>query len=144
VTGVAGRECLDEASTTFWCEEMLKVNRPCADRLSICRVLRKDNKSAYGPQGGADPIDIGYDCTSHRRFGHLARGHEAVLQIDDNVRRAARAQTVKHRDATTAEDEALSDFVEDTQLMHGFTTLLMIGSASRTFAISHFKDARAY
>src|SRR5258708_3294420 len=26
VTGVAGRECLDEASTTFRCEEMLKVN----------------------------------------------------------------------------------------------------------------------
>lgn len=28
-------------------------------------------------------------------------GHEAVLQIDADVRRAARSQTVKHRDATT-------------------------------------------
>jgi hypothetical protein len=39
---------------------------------------------------------------------------------------------VKHRNSTTAENEALSDFVEDTQLMHEFTTLLMIGSADRT------------
>jgi hypothetical protein len=90
-------------------------------------VLHKDYKSACGPQRGADTIDIGHDCTGHWYFGHLAGNHKAVLQIDDYVRRAAWAQAIKHRDATTAEDEALSDFVEDTQLMHGFTTLLMIG-----------------
>jgi hypothetical protein len=60
------------------------------------------------------------------------------------MRRAARAQAVKYRDATTAEDDALSDFVEDTQLMHGFAILLMIGSASQTLAISHFTSARQY
>src|SRR5687768_18599980 len=112
---------------------MLKVDRPCAERLGICRVARKDYKSARGPQRSADPIDIGYDCTGHRDFGHLAGGHEAVLHIDDDMRRAARAQTVKHRDATTTEDKALSHFVEDAQLMHGFTTLLMIGSAASAF-----------
>jgi hypothetical protein len=123
---------------------MLKVNRPCTERLSICRVPRKDYKPASGPQRGANPINIGYDCTGHRNFGHLAGGHEAVLQVDDDMRRAGRTQMVKHRDSTTAEDEALSDFVEDTQLMHGFTTLLMIGSASRTFAISHFTYSRQH
>ena len=123
---------------------MLKVNRPCADRLGICCVLHKDYKSACGPQRGADTIDIGYDCTGHRDFGHLAAGHEAVLQIDDDVSCAARAQAVKHRDASTAEDGALSDLVENTQLMHGFTTLLMMESASRTFAVSHFTYARQH
>ena len=49
------------------------------------------------------------------------------MQIDDDVSCAARAQAVKHRDASTAEDGSLSDLVENTQLMHGFTTLLMIG-----------------
>src|SRR5262249_54539330 len=100
--------------------------------------LRKDYKSACGPQRGADTIDIGYDCTGHRDFGHLAGRHEAVLQIDDDMCRAARAQSVKHRDATTAEDEALLDLIEDTQLMHRFTTLLTNGSASQTFANSTF------
>jgi len=56
VTGVAWRECLDEASTTFRCEEMLKVNGPSADRIGICCVLRKDYKSVCGPQRGADTI----------------------------------------------------------------------------------------
>jgi hypothetical protein len=34
--------------------------------------------------------------------------HEAVLQIDNDVRRVARAQAVKYRDATTAEHDALA------------------------------------
>jgi hypothetical protein len=58
------------------------------------------------------------------------------------VRRAARAQTVKHRDATAAKDEALADFVEDTQPMHGFTTLLMTGSAAQYFGQSFVRGQR--
>ena len=104
VAGVAGRECLDKASTTFRSAEMLKKDRPSADRLRIQRVLRIDHDSACGAQRGADAIDIGYDCAGHRHFGHLAVVHEAVLQIDDDVRRVARIQAVEHRDATTAED----------------------------------------
>jgi hypothetical protein len=51
------------------------------------------------------------------------------LQIDNDMRRPERVQAVEHRNATTAEDDALSDFVRDTQPVHGFTTLLMIGFA---------------
>jgi len=41
------------------------------------------------------------------------------LQIDDDVRRAAWVQALKDCDATTTKGEALADFIEDTQLMHG-------------------------
>src|SRR5262249_18547902 len=107
VPGVAGCERLDKPCTTFRDEEMLEEDRPCADRLSICRVLSKGYNSACGPQGAADTVDIGYDCAGHWYFRHLTVVHEAVLQIDDDVRRVARAQAVKYRDATTIEHHAL-------------------------------------
>ena len=119
VPGAAGRECLDEAGTTFRCEEMLKINRPGADRLRIRRVLRIDHSPACGAKGGADAVDIGNDCTGHRHFRNLAGGHEAVLQIDDDVRGLARVQRIEYRDATTAELNPLSDLVENISLMHG-------------------------
>ena len=73
---------------------MLKEDRPGADRLRIRRVLRIDHSPARGAKGGADAIDIGNDGAGHRRFRNLAGGHEAVLQIDDDVRGLARAERI--------------------------------------------------
>ena len=105
-------------------------------------VLRKRDNAARGPQRGADTIDIGYDFAGHRHFRHLAAVHEAVLQIDDDMRGVARTQAVKHRDATAPEHDALADFVLDTRPMHRFTTSLKIRCASRVITISHFSSAR--
>ena len=69
---------------------MLKKDRPGADRLRIRRVLGIDHSATRGAQGGADAIDIGNDCAGHRHFRNLAVVHEAVLQIDDDVRGLAR------------------------------------------------------
>jgi hypothetical protein len=98
---------------------MLKVNRPCADRFCIRRVLRVDHRPACGAKGGADTIDIGDDGAGHRCFRNLAVVHEAVLQIDDDVRGLARAQGIEYCYATTVARDPLADLVEDVSLMHG-------------------------
>jgi len=46
-------------------------------------------------------LTLGDDGAGHRCFRNLALVHEAVLQIDDDVRGLARAQRIKHCDATT-------------------------------------------
>jgi hypothetical protein len=120
VPRITRRECLDKASTTFRREEMLKKDRPSADRLGICRVLRIDHSPTCGAKGGADAIDIGNDHAGHRHFRHLTLVHEAVLQIDDDVRRVAWTEAVEHRDAPTVAFSSFADRVEDAGLMHGF------------------------
>ena len=99
--------------------EMFKKDRPGADRLRIHRVLRIDDNPTRGAQGGADAVDIGNDCAGGRYFRNLALAHEAVLQVYDDVRGLARAQRIKHCDATTVARNPLADLIEDVSLMHG-------------------------
>src|SRR5450755_2380249 len=84
---------------------------------SPCAVYRP--QSTCGSKGGADAIDVGDDRAGHRRFRNLAVVHEAVLQIDDDVRGLVRDQGIEHCDATTVARNPLANLVEDVGLMHG-------------------------
>src|SRR4051812_4153539 len=86
----ASGECLDITRTTFTSAEVLKEDRPRADRLVIHCMLRKDHRSACSANSGADAVDIGNNSAGHRHFHHLPLAHEAVLQIDDDMRSLTR------------------------------------------------------
>ncbi|BCH12088.1 hypothetical protein MesoLj131c_63460 [Mesorhizobium sp. 131-3-5] len=58
-------------------------------------------------------------CASQMHFRHLAEFHEAVLQINDNVRRVTRTQAVEYRDSATVAYNSFANLVPYFGVMHG-------------------------
>src|SRR5882762_11494983 len=80
------RESLRRRRSTLGGIQVREPIRPTRLGIAVDRHAQEDIPAATTAHGGRDRIDVRDDLPGHRYFDRGARLHEAVLQVDDDVR----------------------------------------------------------
>ncbi len=92
--------------------------RPTGQRAGVGHEPQVDNGAAGVAHRLGDSIDVRHDLARRRHFDRGARLHEAVLQVDDDMRGAARVEIGEHMPLRTEPGYAVQDGVRDVNRVH--------------------------
>ncbi len=92
--------------------------RPTGERAGVGHEPQVDDGAAGLAHRLGDSIDVRHDLARRRHFDWGARLHKAVLQVDDDMRGAARVEIAEHMPMRTEPRDALYDGVGDVDRVH--------------------------
>src|SRR5262249_19502271 len=114
----AGFEGLRDRRTTVGGVHVREPIRPAHTRLRVDSHAQKNVAAAGAPYRRGDGIDIRNNLTRERNLNRRAGLHEAVLQVDDEVRGAPQVRPFERMELSALRADLSQQFRRQADLVH--------------------------